>query len=128
MKHIISKCMSCDTRAYDSPLCAACCKSKDIREAFGIKIPSDYSLSKDDWMVNALAFVHACGALPSFLDKVHSEVSEMMMAPFDRLRVDPVSLLSDEVLLSYDEKEFYGYHAFASRNNKTIKNNSDGSL
>lgn len=108
MKSKSGKCIGCGNRANDGNVCSSCSKNTEIRQALEVRISSDYSLSKNDWLINALSFVHACGALPEFIDKVESNVAEIMMAPFDGLKVNPLSLLGNEALLSQDEKKLYG--------------------
>lgn len=57
-------------------LCRACVLLTDIRIKHGIGVASDYALGKD-YLTNCVAFLHACGQLENFFDKVHSEPEVM---------------------------------------------------
>jgi hypothetical protein len=100
MKKKSSECLGCGYATRKGcKVCQSCYLKQDVRDRLNIRTASDYSLSKDDWLVNCLSFIHACGQLNDFIDKVDSDVMERMMSPFgymhvnlDKLIVDPSDL------------------------------------
>jgi hypothetical protein len=108
MKKKVHTCIGCGGKSYQDLVCGFCIRNKDVREELCIKTSSDYRLSSDDWFANAMSFLHACGVLNEFIDKVESDIAEIMMKTFNNSRVNLDSILTEKALLSYEEKNNYG--------------------
>lgn len=77
-------------------LCKKCANSTRIRAEYGIRTAADYGLG-DDYVINALCFLHACGVLDSFIDRIQYW-DDSTSAP--ALRVE--DLVSDSILDKYN--------------------------
>lgn len=96
-------CVLCNRKLKCPPyVCSKCVVKEENRKAFGIRTSSDYSLEKDDFLLNALSFIHACNALEEFIDKVESEMGEIMMNVSSYSGCNPESYLEDSILQKYD--------------------------
>lgn len=76
-------------------ICSRCLFSSEIRFKYGIGVASDYALGKD-YLTNCVAFLHACGQLENFLDKVYSEpevMFELEARPLNRISVNDLEEL-----------------------------------
>lgn len=61
-------------------LCHKCLRDIDVLNALGVRVPTQYRLSKTDWFSNALAFIHAANKLGEFIDRVHSAAPGLIMS------------------------------------------------
>lgn len=98
------KCLSCNKATKKSiTICEQCVRQKEIRYRFGIKTASDYQLSSEDYLHNAFCFLHACGQLQEVIDKIESEVAELMMNSVTTVNNNPNQLISSYCMEQYDE-------------------------
>jgi hypothetical protein len=99
--------------------CGKCTRQTDARNNYCAKCEtlialkdtptsSHYNLSKDDWVVNAMAFIHACGVLEEFIDKMHSFNPELMMNTWSDGSCVAEKLLDSTLLDEYDETSYKG--------------------
>jgi hypothetical protein len=95
------KCPGCDRNiSLKNNYCSRCQLKLDLSEPTA----SNYKLTKDDWVVNALAFLHACGELEAFLDKVYSHSSELCMSVWSNGPGKPENLIDANILDQYDDR------------------------
>jgi len=97
------QCPDCDrTTSLKRDYCAKCQLKRDLL----CPTSSDYKLTKDDWVVNAMAFIHACGVLDEFIDKMHSLNPELMMNTRSDGSCVPEKVLDSTLLDEYDETSY----------------------
>lgn len=67
---MVNTCDHCERpMSYEAVLCDKCANSSRLRAEYGIRTSADYGLG-DDYVINALCFLHACGVLDSFIDSI----------------------------------------------------------
>ena len=110
-------CLGCNTLLYSnskSLVCTTCSRNREITKKLEIYTATDYDLT-DDYLFNALCFLHGAGALNSFLEKVHA-TPEMMF--YDQTQdvdcVEKFDTIDKEILDEYEDlagrKTYFAKH------------------
>jgi hypothetical protein len=98
------------TTNINNIVCSRCERTTVLKD---VPTSTDYCLSKDDWFINAMAFIHACGQYEEFMDKVSSSYPELMMGTWSNGPGIIEDLIDSSLLDEYDETCFKGtYRGF----------------
>lgn len=98
-----AKCAFCENLINKGTIvCRSCVQTKKGRDALDIRTAADYSLSKSDYLLNALCFLHACGQLEDVMDKIESHVYEKMMASDIDVKTNPDDIIDELTLSEYN--------------------------
>jgi len=83
------------------PFCLACLRTSEVLYRYGVRFARDYTLG-GDVLVNGMCFLHACGQLQPFLDKLES-IPEMIAYRSATEHVGAQEMPDQCVLDAYDE-------------------------
>lgn len=103
MKQKRKQCITCDKKVNPGTLlCKRCLYKEEHRKMMGIKVSSDYTLQKDDYVANAFAFLDACNVLQEFIDKVDSQLSEVLMSTWSNGPCIPENIIDESTIDKYE--------------------------
>ena len=96
------QCDNCSRKTnIKNNLCSRCERKITLKN---VPTSSDYHLSKDDWLMNAMCFIHACGVLEEFMEKMDSMNPQLMMNTWSNGPGVIENILDSTLLDEYDEK------------------------
>lgn len=121
-------CKICNLETSKPIICDKCVLKDENRKKVGLKVSSDYVLAKDDYVLNSLCFLHACGSLNDFLDKTESENTELMMSTWSNRPDIPDSVMNQGDVLCRGINSSFAYQKvkFQYRTNSNQRKNNNG--
>ena len=99
-------CPTCDRKVNGTVLCARCAVSSDKRAMVGLMVPGDYPLHelRGDVLMCGLAFLHACGVVEAFMEKVDSVSIPELMSTHHYVRIRPENLIRERIRREYNRR------------------------
>lgn len=98
-----TECITCSRKIkMGAVICAKCVLKESNRQKADVFVPGDYLLSKDDYVLNGLAFLHACNALKDFIEKIESDDAETLMKTWSDGPCIPEKMIEEEAVEKYE--------------------------